>query len=514
MQLRTSGIFVLPFAFLYLWLGLTPLGAQPARKSPPEGPPDESTRLYFEAVTKIRQQMMPPLPSVQIVRGTLKAYVRSLDPFSEYLSPEELKQYKLLQEPQYAGVGMEIEHEKAGRIVCFPYPQSPAMRAGIEAGDILEAVDGVSTADLSLVAVGMKIRGQVGTMVSLRVSKVHGGQQDAQIIRTAFEAKSVLVEQQGSLPIVRLLTFTPRTRQELHNALSTLRHATAVVLDLRGNPGGAFFGAIDAAKLFLARGQKIVGLKTQEGLKEYRNDLAAPDPAIPAMLYLWQDERTASAAEVFIAALSQNQRAVAIGTTTFGKGTVQDLIALSDGSALHLTTGYIQTPDGTLYHQQGLKPTYPLDRVPAKTADYVARVLALMEHRAVVSPPSSRTEKPAAPEAVSPQHRQPLDIQITLKPPGSSAAPATRPRVMLLCFDKDFDTDRDAAVWSMEVRASVREKFDQYLIQRTASDGIKFVVCLGPFKNKEAAERKRPMLADAMQTPLFTEEVEQTAAKE
>ena len=87
-------------------------------------------RLYFEAVMKIRKQMMPPLQSVQIVQGMLKAYVRSLDPFSDYLSPEEFKQYKRFQAPQYAGVGMEIEQEKSGRILCFPYYESPAMQAG------------------------------------------------------------------------------------------------------------------------------------------------------------------------------------------------------------------------------------------------------------------------------------------------------------------------------------------------------------------------------------------------
>jgi carboxyl-terminal processing protease len=450
-------------------------------------------RLYFEAVTKMRQQMMPPLQSVEIVRGTLKAYLRSLDPYSDYLSPEEFKQYKLLQEPQYAGVGMDIEQEKSGRIVCFPYPESPAMQAGIEAGDILEAVDGVSTADLSLLTVGLKIRGQVGTAVALKVSKGHGEHKDVHIIRTAFETKSVFVEQQNALPIVRLLTFTLRTPQELQNALSTLQNATAVVLDLRGNPGGAFFGAIGAAKLFVARGQKIAGLQTRGGLTEYRNDLAAPAP-VPATLYLWQDKWTASAAEAFIAALSQNQRATVIGTTTFGKGIAQDIIALSDGSALHLTTGYIQTPDGTLYHQQGLKPTYPLDPASATTADYVAKTVALIERQAVAS--------------------RPLHIQITPNPPGSSAAPAIGPRLTLLCFDKDFDSDRDASDWSMEVRASLREKMDHYLMQRTKPDGIKFMVCLGPFKNKEDAEKKRPSLADAFQTPVLTKEVEKTTAKE
>ena len=237
-------------------------------------------RLYFEAVTKLRKQMMPPLQNAQIVRGTLKAYLRSLDPYSDYLSPEEFKQYKLLQGPQYAGVGMDIDQEKAGRIVCFPYPESPAMKAGIEAGDVLEAVDGVSTADLSLFTVGLKVRGQEGTTVRLKVAKVHGGQKDVQIIRTAFEVKSVLVETQGSLPVVRLLTFTPRTSQELQNALSTLGTTTAVVLDLRGNTGGTLLGAINAAKLFLARGQKIADIKTQEGLKEYRNDLDATAPPL------------------------------------------------------------------------------------------------------------------------------------------------------------------------------------------------------------------------------------------
>jgi len=513
MWLPKSGAFFLPLACLHLWLGLSLLGAQPAHKSHQEETSDKNMRLYSEAVTKIRKQLMPPLQSVPIVRGTLKAYVRSLDPFSDYLLPEEFKQYKLFQEPQYAGVGMEIEQEKSGRIVCFPYHESPAMQAGIEAGDILEAVDGVSIADLSLLTVGLKIRGQVGTAVWLKVSKVHGGHRDLQISRTAFEAKSVLVEQQSSLPIVQLLTFTLRTPQELQNAFSTLRNATAVVLDLRGNPGGVFFGALEAAKLFVVPGQKIAGLKTQAGLKEYRHDRAAPAP-ISATLYLWQDARTASAAEVFIAALSQNQRAATIGTITFGKGTVQDIIPLSDGSALQLTTGYIQTPDGTLYHQQGLKPTYPLDPASVTTADYLAKTMALMEHTAVVNPSSRSTAQPAADDSRLSQHSQQLDMQITLNSPSPSAAPETRPRFILLCFDKDFDRDRDAEVWSMEVRASLRENLDHYLIQRTKPNGITFALCLGPFKSKEEAAKKRPILSDALGTPLFTEEVEKTAAKE
>ena len=198
---------------------------------------------------------------------------------------------------------------------------------------------------------------------------------------------------------------------------------------------------------------------------------------------------SASAAEVFIAALSQNQRATTIGTTTFGKGTVQDIIALSDGSALHLTTGYIQTPDGTLYHQQGLKPTYSLAPIPAKTADYVAKTMALIERKTARSSPSGSAEKPATADTLVPRQSQPLHIQTTLNAPNSSTAAAPHLRLILLCFDKDFDSGHNAEVWSMEVRASLREKLDHYLIQYTNSDAIRFMVCLGPFKNKEEAEK-------------------------
>lgn len=159
-------------------------------------------------------------------------------------------------------------------------------------------------------------------------------------------------------------------------------------------------------------------------------------------------------------------------------------------------------------------PTYPLDPAPATTADYVAKTLALMEPQTVVRPLSSSAAKPAAAKSLVLRQSPPLDIQVTLTPRSPSAALATRPRLLLLCFDKNFDRDRDAEVWSMEVRASLWEKLEHYRIQRTTSEGIKFVVCLGPFESKEAAENKRPTLSDAMQTPLFTEEIEKTAFKE
>ncbi|MDH3601042.1 MAG: S41 family peptidase, partial [Candidatus Tectomicrobia bacterium] len=189
----------------------------------------------------------------------------------------------------------------------------------------------------------------------------------------------VLLDRYADLPIVRILSFTAGTPEELQNLFATLDQTTPAVLDLRGNPGGSLYDAIDAAMLFLNNGQKVVTLRTREGSRIYRRNL----PAAPftAPLYLWQDAYTASAAEVFIAALQQNQRAVSIGRKTFGKSTVQKLIALSDGSALYLTTSDVQTPNGNLYHQHGLDPTYRLDKPRVETEDYLAKVKVLMRTR-------------------------------------------------------------------------------------------------------------------------------------
>jgi carboxyl-terminal processing protease len=164
----------------------------------------------------------------------------------------------------------------------------------------------------------------------------------------------------------------------LQDALTQFDHSSALVIDLRGNPGGSLYSAIDAAKLFLAPNQSVVSLQTRNGIETYRKESSTPP--IPVRLYLWQDKYTASAAEVFIAALTYNQRAVSIGKKTFGKGTVQDIVELQDGSVLYLTTGILLTPAGTLYHQKGLTPTYPLEMATARTENYLAQVRVLLRH--------------------------------------------------------------------------------------------------------------------------------------
>jgi carboxyl-terminal processing protease len=488
------------------------LYAQSTGKTEEDWTADESMRLYFEAITIIRKNGVQPLPSRHIVQKTLKMYLQSLDPFSDYLSPEEYANYKLSQQSNYAGVGMEIEKNKAGQIVCTPYPDGPAAKAGIEMGDILEAVDGTSVAGQSILTVGMKIRGQQGTAVRLTLTKKSGVQKELRITRATVQSKSVWVEQRGTMPILRILSFTNGTLQELKEAFGTLQGTTPVILDLRGNPGGALFSAIDAAMLFLDQGKKIVSIKTQKDTRDYQSTPASP--SITAPLYLWQDEQTASAAEVFIAALTQNQRAVSIGKKTFGKGVVQQIIPLSDGSALYVTTGVLQTPDGTLYHESGLHPTYPLSMSTAKTEDYLLQVKILLEQQGTSSPSSTGlSKKVEQPQTPAQPGRLPEPPQSSVTTPSSLPEQKSLSLIYLLCFDKDFVTEQDARLWSLEVQFSLRDKFDHYLLQRKKAGGIKFMLCLGPFQTKDDAEKKQRPISNAMNTAMFTEVLAEDALR-
>ena len=163
------------------------------------------------------------------------------------------------------------------------------------------------------------------------------------------------------MPVIRLVGFAPGTRRELAELLSARAPGAPLVLDLRGNAGGDLHAAFDAASLFLARGAPIASVRARDGIHGYASTtdpLAALDGQ---RAVLWQDGATASAAEVFIAALTGNARAVSVGARSFGKGTRQDLIELSDGSALVLTTGHLRTPAGVEFDGRGLAPGHAVD---------------------------------------------------------------------------------------------------------------------------------------------------------
>jgi carboxyl-terminal processing protease len=179
------------------------------------------------------------------------------------------------------------------------------------------------------------------------------------IIRTKFSAQPVSEYTHRSRRIIRLTSFTPNTRQELDYLVSKQRQHDYIIIDLRGCGGGDFYAAVDSAMLFLAKGDEIVSVSGRSGSQAYLATISHEPPA--QRIFLWQDEFTASAAEVFIAALTENDRGISVGMTTAGKGTRQDIIKLQDGAALILTTGYLLTPRGIRFDGSGLKPMHQVE---------------------------------------------------------------------------------------------------------------------------------------------------------
>lgn len=190
-----------------------------------------------------------------------------------------------------------------------------------------------------------------------------------------LDSKNVSRQDIGPLKSIRLRHFTRGTTNEVRSLL-THWDAPALVIDIRGNSGGDLNVAIDTAMLFLKKDQPIVSVQRSRDTTHYRSLNERPPPTIP--IYVWQDQTTASAAEVFVAALTDNKVATSIGTRTFGKGTQLELLELTDGSAIALTSGYLLTPAGTAFNNVGLKPNYALTDPSSTTDQYITTTLRLL----------------------------------------------------------------------------------------------------------------------------------------
>jgi len=324
--------------------------------------PADPTVLFVEAVVTLRERLLDPPPTDTLAHDLLDAYVRSLDPYSEFLTPAERERLELARSDEYAGVGIEVLRRADGRFVCYPMPGGPAAEAGIEAGDILTAVDGRSTAGSTLYDLVAAVRGEAGEGVRLTVIRPDGGRRTFAVERRAVREQTVIPTEIAGRPALRVVKFASRTADDLAAALETV-DVDWVILDLRSSPGGQVDAAIEAARLFLPREAALGSLVTRDGEQRWGG---GDGQAFSGLTIVLQDRLTASAAELFTAALVENRRAVSIGHHSFGKASAQQLVPLHDGSAMVVTTGRLHGPRGATWGLYGLRPSVTL---PADAAE-------------------------------------------------------------------------------------------------------------------------------------------------
>jgi carboxyl-terminal processing protease len=320
----------------------------------------EELKTFIEVMTLIKKNYVDDVKTKDLVTGAIKGMVSSLDPHSSFMPPEAFKEMQVETKGEFGGLGIQIGIKDSILTVIAPIEDTPAYRAGIKAGDRILKIAGESTRNMEIDSAVQKMRGPKGTSIVLSIIREGWNEpQDFTIVRDIIKIKSVkpkLIE--SSIGYVKLTQFQEATATDLSSALANLKKQgmTSIILDLRNDPGGLLSSAVDVSQQFLPPKRLVVYIKGRNGDKiEYETEADMPSYTDEPMVVL-VNQGSASASEIVAGALKDWKRAIIIGTQTFGKGSVQSLIPLSDGSGLRLTTAKYYTPNGTSIQSIGITP--------------------------------------------------------------------------------------------------------------------------------------------------------------
>ena len=293
--------------------------------------------------------------------GAIREMLETLeDPYTRFMDPEEFRSMQIDTSGELTGVGIQISQDEETKdiVVVAPIEDTPAFEAGIRSQDVILAIDGESTEGMELNDAVSRIRGTVGSEVTLTIRR---GEQELEvpIVRARIEIHPVRYNVQagpeGEVGYIRLTQFSANAAEEMSEAIKDLESqgVTGYILDLRSNPGGLLYSSIDIARMWLDEGV-IVSTVNRQGVvdEETANSRALTDKPLVVMV----DGGSASASEILSGALRDNERALLVGTRTFGKGLVQSVRSLGDGSGVAITVAKYLTPNGTDINKNGINP--------------------------------------------------------------------------------------------------------------------------------------------------------------
>ena len=337
--------------------------------------PWEEARLLAEVMERVKRDYVDRVDDEELIEAAIRGIVADLDPHSAFLDPAEFQDVRVSTSGKYSGIGVDVTIDDGRIVVVAPIDGSPADRAGIRAGDVILSVDGMSPDPNDLEDAIGRLRGPVGTHVVLAILReglaepmvfeLDRGQVEVQSVRAEFL--------EPGEAYVRISHFTDSTAHDLRRALGDLereagRPLAGLVLDLRNNPGGVLDAAIAVADIFLDNGL-IVSAEGRMPEARFRANATPGDLLGGAPMTVLVNKGSASAAEIVAGALKDHRRATIIGTATFGKGSVQTIIPLSEGHAIKLTTSRYYTPSGMSIHTRGVAPDVVVEAQDAAGED-------------------------------------------------------------------------------------------------------------------------------------------------
>ena len=332
----------------------------------------EQLDLFGDIFERIRANYVEDVDEAALIEAAINGMVTSLDPHSSYLPPNDFSDMQVQTRGEFGGLGIEVTQEDGFVRVITPMDDTPAMEAGVEAGDFITHVDGEALLGLTLEQAVDLMRGPVGSEITITVVREGRDQPfDITIVRDRIRLTAVRARLEGNTAIVRVSTFNDQTYPNLEEGLrgligeiGGLANLNGVVLDLRNNPGGLLSQAIRVSDAFLEQGEIVStrGRRPEDG-ERYN---ATPGDLITGLpMVVLVNGGSASASEIVAGALQDHRRAVVVGTNSFGKGSVQSIMPLAGNGAMRLTTSLYYTPSGRSIQALGIAPDILVEQRPA-----------------------------------------------------------------------------------------------------------------------------------------------------
>lgn len=408
--------------------------------------PVQSIRTMAEVYGQIKANYYQDKTDDELLENAVKGMVSGLDPHSEFMNKKDYSDLKESTSGEFGGLGMEIGSEDGFVKVVAPIEDTPAERAGIKSGDYIVKIDDMSTRGMTVSEAVKKMRGKPGTTITLTLSRKDAGKPIVvKLTRAIIKVKSVRFKLlEPGYGYVRITQFQERTVPALTDALKTLQKQNGaalkgLILDLRDDPGGLLNGAVGVSAAFLPKDATVVSTKGRDGkggmlLKATPEDYMMPgssDPlaglpaefkTIPVTVLI--NSGSASASEIVAGALQDHKRAVVVGTQSFGKGSVQTVLPLSNGSAVKLTTALYYTPKDRSIQAQGIVPDVEVkdknrsfESREADLAGHIGNPLGGAEVRSTVEESTDEAaSEPKQPDAKQSEKEKEEDLSLRREP--------------------------------------------------------------------------------------------------
>ncbi|MGJ8587297.1 MAG: S41 family peptidase [Yoonia sp.] len=336
----------------------------------------EQLDLFGDIFERIRSNYVEEVDDRELIEAAINGMLTSLDPHSSYLSPEAAQRMRVSTSGEFGGLGIEVTQEEGWVKVVSPMDGTPAEAAGIEAGDFITAVDGESVLGLTLDEAVQMMRGPVGAEIIVTVVRESEPEPfDVSIIRDTIKLTAVRSRTEGNAVVLRVTTFNEQTFPNLREGIEEqvaeaggIDNIDGFVVDLRNNPGGLLSQAVYVSDAFLDAGE-IVSTRGRQASDGDRFNATPGDLAEGKPIVVLINGGSASASEIVAGALQDHRRAIVVGTNSFGKGSVQTVVPLSQDGAMRLTTARYYTPSGRSIQALGISPDIIVEQPRPRPVD-------------------------------------------------------------------------------------------------------------------------------------------------